>query len=52
MFADDTVVYSEQMEDIKRWRFALEKRGMNIGCNKTGYLSKKMRLQETEMKKV
>lgn len=38
MFADDIVICSEngaEVEDkLERWRYALEKRGMEISCSK------------------
>ncbi|XP_042890365.1 uncharacterized protein LOC122265229 [Penaeus japonicus] len=40
MFADDTVLRSERGEvekDLKRWRHALEKRGIKISSRKTEY---------------
>ena len=42
MFAHDIVIASESREqaeeDLERWRFALEKRGMKVSCSKTKYL--------------
>ncbi|KAK3543914.1 hypothetical protein QTP70_031165 [Hemibagrus guttatus] len=39
MFADDIVIYSESREQVEenleRWRFALERRGMKTACEKT-----------------
>ncbi|KAK3516480.1 hypothetical protein QTP70_017817, partial [Hemibagrus guttatus] len=39
MFADDIVICSESREQVEenqeRWRFALERRGMKVSCNKT-----------------
>lgn len=38
MFADDMVICSESRveveEKVERWRYALEKRGMEISCSK------------------
>ncbi|KAK3571418.1 hypothetical protein QTP86_012056 [Hemibagrus guttatus] len=63
MFADDNVICSEsreQVEDnLERWRFALERRGMKVSCSKTEYMcvneregSGTVRLQGEEVKKV
>ncbi|KAK3529677.1 hypothetical protein QTP70_033685, partial [Hemibagrus guttatus] len=63
MFADDIVICSEsreQMEEnLERWRFALERRGMKVSRGKTEYMcvneregSGTVRLQDEEMKKV
>ncbi|KAK3566616.1 hypothetical protein QTP86_001541 [Hemibagrus guttatus] len=39
MFADDIVICSESREhleeNLERWRFALERRGMKVSCSKT-----------------
>ncbi|KAK3523313.1 hypothetical protein QTP86_029509 [Hemibagrus guttatus] len=63
MFADDIVICSEsreQMEEnLERWRFALERRGMKVSRSKTEYMcvneregSGTVRLQGEEVKKV
>ncbi|KAK3557993.1 hypothetical protein QTP86_005618 [Hemibagrus guttatus] len=63
MFADDIVVCSESREQVEenleRWRFALERRGMKVSCSKTEYMcvneregSGTVRLQGEELKKV
>ncbi|KAK3514261.1 hypothetical protein QTP70_012099 [Hemibagrus guttatus] len=63
MFADDIVICSESMEQVeenlKRWRFALERRGMKVSRSKTEYMcvneregSGTVRLQGEEVKKV
>ncbi|KAK3522776.1 hypothetical protein QTP86_034275, partial [Hemibagrus guttatus] len=63
MFADDIVICSEsreQMEqNLERWRFALERRGMKVSRSKTEYMcvneregSGTVRLQGEEVKKV
>ncbi|KAK3556290.1 hypothetical protein QTP70_007046 [Hemibagrus guttatus] len=63
MFADDIVICSESREQVEenleRWRFALEKRGMKVSCSKTEYMcvneregSGTVRLQGEEVKKV
>ncbi|KAK3522650.1 hypothetical protein QTP86_028894, partial [Hemibagrus guttatus] len=63
MFADDIVICSksrEQVEEnLERWRFALERRGMKVSRSKTEYMcvneregSGTIRLQGEEMKKV
>ncbi|KAK3529353.1 hypothetical protein QTP70_029338, partial [Hemibagrus guttatus] len=63
MFADDIVICSEsrdQMEEnLERWRFALERRGMKVSGSKTEYMcvneregSGTVRLQGEEVKKV
>ncbi|MCJ8736404.1 hypothetical protein PDJAM_G00257550 [Pangasius djambal] len=63
MFADDTVICSESREQVeenlKRWRFALERRGMKVSRSKTEYMcvnemegSGTVRLQSEEVKKV
>ncbi|KAK3553859.1 hypothetical protein QTP70_012695 [Hemibagrus guttatus] len=48
MFADDIVVCSESREQVEenleRWRFVLERRGMKVSCSKTEY----MRVNEKE----
>ncbi|KAK3559384.1 hypothetical protein QTP86_012755, partial [Hemibagrus guttatus] len=62
MFADDIVICSEsreQMEEnLERWRFALERRGMKLSRSKTEYMcvndregSGTVRLQGEEVKK-
>ncbi|KAK3547228.1 hypothetical protein QTP86_017837 [Hemibagrus guttatus] len=42
MFADDIVICSESREQVEenleRWRFALERRGMKVSCSKTEYM--------------
>ncbi|KAK3520366.1 hypothetical protein QTP70_024045 [Hemibagrus guttatus] len=63
MFADDIVICSESREQVEenleRWRFALERRGMNVSPSKTEYMcvneregSGTVRLQGEEVKKV
>ncbi|KAK3550692.1 hypothetical protein QTP70_002392 [Hemibagrus guttatus] len=63
MFADDIVIYSESREQVEenleRWWFALERRGMKVSCSKTEYMcvneregSETVRLQGEEVKKV
>ncbi|KAK3568192.1 hypothetical protein QTP86_000235 [Hemibagrus guttatus] len=63
MFADDIVICSESREQVKenleRWRFALERRGMKVSRSKTEYMcvneregSGPVRLQGEEVKKV
>ncbi|KAK3559109.1 hypothetical protein QTP86_004106 [Hemibagrus guttatus] len=63
MFADDIVICSESREQVEenleRWRFALERRGMKVSRSKTEYLcvneregSGTVRLQGEEVKKV
>ncbi|KAK3565550.1 hypothetical protein QTP86_011915 [Hemibagrus guttatus] len=63
MFADDIVICSESMEQVEenleRWRFALERRGMKVSCSKTEYMcvneregSGTVRLQGEDVKKV
>ncbi|KAK3562816.1 hypothetical protein QTP86_009973 [Hemibagrus guttatus] len=63
MFADDIVICSESREQVEenleRWRFALEKRGMKVSRSKTEYMcvneregSGTVRLQGEEVKKV
>ncbi|MCJ8736308.1 hypothetical protein PDJAM_G00258080 [Pangasius djambal] len=65
MFADDIVICSESREQVEenleRWRFALERRGMKVSCSKTEYSpsspneregSGTVRLQGEEVKKV
>ncbi|KAK3538494.1 hypothetical protein QTP86_006194 [Hemibagrus guttatus] len=63
MFADDIVICSESREQVEenleRWRFALERRGMKVSCSKTEYMcvneregSGTVRLQGDEVKKV
>ena len=42
MFADDIVISSESREQVQenlvRWRFALERRGMEVSRSKTEYM--------------
>ncbi|KAK3554170.1 hypothetical protein QTP70_019102 [Hemibagrus guttatus] len=63
MFADDIVICSESREQVEenleRWRFALERRGMKASRSKTEYMcvneregSGTVRLQGEEVKKV
>ncbi|KAK3545742.1 hypothetical protein QTP70_011326 [Hemibagrus guttatus] len=63
MFADDIVICSENREQVEenleRWRFVLERRGMKVSCSKTEYMcvneregSGTVRLQGEEVKKV
>ncbi|KAK3506551.1 hypothetical protein QTP70_009032 [Hemibagrus guttatus] len=63
MFADDIVICSEIREQVEenleRWRFALERRGMKVSRSKTEYMcvnerdgSGTVRLQGEEVKKV
>ncbi|KAK3553620.1 hypothetical protein QTP70_006046 [Hemibagrus guttatus] len=63
MFADDIVICSESREQVEenleRWRFALERRGMKVSRSKTEYIcvneregSGTVRLQGEEVKKV
>ncbi|MCJ8736379.1 hypothetical protein PDJAM_G00257690 [Pangasius djambal] len=63
MFVDDIVICSESREQVeenlKRWRFALERRGMKVSRSKTEYMcvneregSGTVRLQGEEVKKV
>ncbi|KAK3527991.1 hypothetical protein QTP86_013103 [Hemibagrus guttatus] len=63
MFADDIVMCSESREQVEenleRWRFALERRGMKVNRSKTEYMcvneregSGTVRLQGEEVKKV
>ncbi|KAK3542798.1 hypothetical protein QTP70_002998 [Hemibagrus guttatus] len=63
MFADDIVIWSESREQVEenleRWRFALERRGMKVSRSKTEYMcvneregSGTVRLQGEEVKKV
>ncbi|KAK3519616.1 hypothetical protein QTP86_020190 [Hemibagrus guttatus] len=63
MFADDIVICSESREQVEenleRWRFALERRGMKVSRSKTEYMcvneregSGPVRLQGEEVKKV
>ncbi|KAK3518526.1 hypothetical protein QTP70_001497 [Hemibagrus guttatus] len=63
MFADHIVICSESREqaeeNLERWRFALERRGMKVSCSKTEYMcvnerkgSGTVRLQGEEVKKV
>ncbi|KAK3517527.1 hypothetical protein QTP70_012602 [Hemibagrus guttatus] len=63
MFADDIVICSEIREQVEenleRWRFALERRGMKVSRSKTEYMcvneregSGTVRLQDEEVKKV
>ncbi|KAK3574509.1 hypothetical protein QTP86_008554 [Hemibagrus guttatus] len=63
MFADDIVVCSESREQVEenleRWRFALERKGMKVSRSKTEYMcvneregSGTVRLQGEEVKKV
>ncbi|KAK3526994.1 hypothetical protein QTP86_006135 [Hemibagrus guttatus] len=63
MFADDIVICSESREQVEenleRWRFALERRGMKVSGSKTEYMcvneregSGTVRLHGEEVKKV
>ncbi|KAK3511524.1 hypothetical protein QTP70_008976 [Hemibagrus guttatus] len=63
IFADDIVICSESRdqveENLERWRFALERRGMKVSRSKTEYMcvneregSGTVRLQGEEVKKV
>ncbi|KAK3532141.1 hypothetical protein QTP86_008594 [Hemibagrus guttatus] len=63
MFADDIVICSESREQVEenleRWRFALERRGMKVSRSKPEYMcvneregSGRVRLQGEEVKKV
>ncbi|KAK3549087.1 hypothetical protein QTP70_031342 [Hemibagrus guttatus] len=63
MFADDIVIWSESREQVEenleRWRFALERRGMKVSRSKTENMcvneregSGTVRLQGEEVKKV
>ncbi|KAK3571502.1 hypothetical protein QTP86_012850 [Hemibagrus guttatus] len=63
MFADDIVICSESREQVEenleRWRFALERRGMKVSRSKTEYMcvneregSGTVRLQGERVKKV
>ncbi|KAK3557751.1 hypothetical protein QTP86_000296 [Hemibagrus guttatus] len=63
MFADDIVICSESREQVEenleRWRFALERRGMKVSHSKTEYMcvneregSGTVRLQGEEVKKL
>ncbi|KAK3545313.1 hypothetical protein QTP70_003667 [Hemibagrus guttatus] len=63
IFADDIVICSESREQVEenleRWRFALERRGMKVSRSKTEYMcvneregSGTVRLQGEEVKKV
>ncbi|KAK3524774.1 hypothetical protein QTP86_004220 [Hemibagrus guttatus] len=63
MFADDIVICSESREQVEenleRWRFALERRGMKVSRSKTEYMcvneregSGTVRLQGEEVKEV
>ncbi|KAK3509090.1 hypothetical protein QTP70_020302 [Hemibagrus guttatus] len=63
MFADDIVICSESREQVEenleRWRFALERRGMKVSHSKTEYMCVNeregggtVRLQGEEVKKV
>ncbi|KAK3538125.1 hypothetical protein QTP70_030292 [Hemibagrus guttatus] len=63
MFADDIVICSESKEQVEenleRWRFVLERRGMKVSRSKTEYMcvneregSGTVRLQGEEVKKV
>ncbi|KAK3553898.1 hypothetical protein QTP70_012888 [Hemibagrus guttatus] len=63
MFADNIVICSESREQVEenleRWRFALERRGMKVSGSKTEYMcvneregSGTVRLQGEEVKKV
>ncbi|KAK3555325.1 hypothetical protein QTP86_014921 [Hemibagrus guttatus] len=63
MFADDIVICSESREQVEenleRWRFALQRRGMKVSRSKTEYMcvneregSGTVRLQGEEVKKV
>ncbi|KAK3538409.1 hypothetical protein QTP86_001755 [Hemibagrus guttatus] len=62
MFADDLVICSESREQVEenleRWRFVLERRGMKVSRSKTEYMcvneregSGTVRLQDEEVKK-
>ncbi|KAK3559672.1 hypothetical protein QTP86_013919, partial [Hemibagrus guttatus] len=63
MFADDIVICSESREQVEenleRWRFALERRGMKVSRSKTEYMcvneregSERVRLQGEEVQNV
>ncbi|KAK3525541.1 hypothetical protein QTP86_034714 [Hemibagrus guttatus] len=63
MFADDIVICSESREQVEenleRWRFVLERRGMKVSRSKTEYMcvneregSGTVRLQGEEVKKI
>ncbi|KAK3540824.1 hypothetical protein QTP86_002367 [Hemibagrus guttatus] len=63
MFADDIVICSESREqgdeNLERWKFALERRGMKVSRSKTEYMcvneregSGTVRLQGEEVKKI
>ncbi|KAK3566679.1 hypothetical protein QTP86_003189, partial [Hemibagrus guttatus] len=63
MFADDIVICSESREQVEenleKWSFALERRGMKVSRSKTEYMcvneregSGTVRLQDEEVKKV
>ncbi|KAK3528650.1 hypothetical protein QTP70_007198 [Hemibagrus guttatus] len=63
MFADDLVICSESREQVEenleRWRFALERRGMKVSRSKTEYMcvneregSGTVKLQGEEVKKI
>ncbi|KAK3539360.1 hypothetical protein QTP70_003845 [Hemibagrus guttatus] len=63
MFADDIVICSESREQVEenleRWRFALERRGMKVSRSKTEYMcvneregNGTVRLQGEEVKKI
>ncbi|GLD52571.1 myosin-IIIa-like protein [Lates japonicus] len=63
MFADDIVICSESREQVEenleRWRYALERRGMKVSHSKTEYMCVnerdprgKVRLQGVEIMKV
>ncbi|KAK3521562.1 hypothetical protein QTP70_013088 [Hemibagrus guttatus] len=63
MFADDIVICSESREQVaenlERWRFVLERRGMKVSHSKTEYMcvneregSGTVRLQGEEVKKI
>ncbi|KAK3509784.1 hypothetical protein QTP70_010750 [Hemibagrus guttatus] len=63
MFADDIVICSESREQVEenleRWRFALQRRGMKVSRSKTEYMcvneregSGTVRLQGEEVKKI
>ena len=60
MTANDIVICSEnrEQENLVRWRYAVERRRMKVGCKKTEYMcvnerdpTGTMRLQGAEIKK-